>query len=885
MGLKDHLEDGTGHILSVGLDLDYLHVDGTDRQAGPGVTKASGVSRVHGCSQSRSSKSVGGSTISLSTTSGYSSSCSNVSEESAISDTEDERLHTRSEFGCKNSNQDQVSASDCRPLRLDLAPNQFPEDPPQSKASFLSDPASDCRSKVEFALKLGYSEELVLLVLRKLGPDALINDMLGELVKLGTKTEMDPQRSPTVSQSPSSSLCCSSSSSSSNSSLESFRLMCPSPLLEDKDNLRPVVVDGSNVAMSHGNKEVFSCQGIQLAVDWFLERGHRDITVFVPAWRKEQSRPDAPITDQEILRRLEREKILVFTPSRRVQGRRVVCYDDRFIVKLAYESDGIIVSNDNYRDLANEKPEWKSFIDERLLMYSFVNDKFMPPDDPLGRHGPSLENFLRKRPVVPEPRKQPCPYGKKCTYGHKCKFFHPERGSQPQRSVADELRASAKLSLVSSRGLLEHALMAKSQSTSQSEEMPETEPGQGNKLPNQSPQRSLPDLMEDKLQILSKAEGFRGSSSHPTSGVPLLSGHLDRWEHLRDCNDGGSRLEEASGSSQTDSYYRCRSPEVVYSSLVNPYSGLRSQTPELLLPTDLSAGLSSDCSSNDSPGSDSFSPDSMSDNSPKCQHNHPHNHRHYPNQFVHARSQVSSGPGQHPPPGYNVTSRVQRPYTPLVTPHTPPHPHKNTLSYIPTQLRRSLFKSFPEELTSHSAQTYTAHSHPKSSTFSCSLMPLQEGDLQDSRGYNESPFYSKRNYFGLNQQPQHQVHWDSNYPASPQPGYDLFSYKSFPPLHGKGWHSSWGQQVYSSPCGLSSSLQPPSLQSIPSHKNHLISEPQYLENRALGQYQDLRDRMYVNLCGIFPPDLVRKVMTKNPHVMDAQELAAAILLEKLQHVS
>lgn len=49
---------------------------------------------------------------------------------------------------------------------------------------------------------------------------------------------------------------------------------------------------------SHGNKEVFSCQGIQLAVDWFLERGHQDVTVFVPAWRKEQSRPDAPITGQ-----------------------------------------------------------------------------------------------------------------------------------------------------------------------------------------------------------------------------------------------------------------------------------------------------------------------------------------------------------------------------------------------------------------------------------------------------------------------------------------------------------------------------------------------------------------------------------------------------------
>ncbi|KAL0961966.1 hypothetical protein UPYG_G00333980 [Umbra pygmaea] len=76
-------------------------------------------------------------------------------------------------------------------------------------------------------------------------------------------------------------------------------------------------------------------------------------------------------------------------------------------------------------------------------MYSFVNDKFMPPDDPLGRHGPTLDNFLRKVPQLP--RKQPCPYGKKCTYGIKCKFDHPERAKQSSRSLADELREKAKL--------------------------------------------------------------------------------------------------------------------------------------------------------------------------------------------------------------------------------------------------------------------------------------------------------------------------------------------------------------------------------------------------------------------------------------------------------
>lgn len=46
---------------------------------------------------------------------------------------------------------------------------------------------------------------------------------------------------------------------------------------------------------SHGNKEVFSCRGIQLAVDWFRDRGHTYIKVFVPSWRKDPPRSDTPI--------------------------------------------------------------------------------------------------------------------------------------------------------------------------------------------------------------------------------------------------------------------------------------------------------------------------------------------------------------------------------------------------------------------------------------------------------------------------------------------------------------------------------------------------------------------------------------------------------------
>lgn len=242
MGLKDHLEDGTGHILSPGLDLDYLHVEGAERQAenlGAGVTV-------------KSSNTAGSRGISSIIHSSSSSSCSNFSEESAISDSEDERLQTGSGSDSKTLHHDQLhlhqreESSVFQPVRLDLAPNTSPGDPPET---FLTDPITHCRTKVEFALKLGYPEELVLLVLRKLGPDALINDILGELVKLGTKIEMDQQGGQAVSQSPSSSL-----SSTSNSSLDSSRLLCRSHLLEDKENLRPVVVDGSNVAMRWGGE-------------------------------------------------------------------------------------------------------------------------------------------------------------------------------------------------------------------------------------------------------------------------------------------------------------------------------------------------------------------------------------------------------------------------------------------------------------------------------------------------------------------------------------------------------------------------------------------------------------------------------------------------------
>lgn len=286
-------------------------------------------------------------------------------------------------------------------------------------------------ARVEFALKLGYTEKLVQAALQKLGPSPTQNELLAELIKLGAQRGSS----------------CDSSPSESTLDMTSFNI----DAIEGPQSLRPIVIDGSNVAMSHGNKEIFSCRGIRICVDWFKARGHKDITVFVPKWRKESPRPDNLIRDQDILAELEKERLLVFTPSRLVGGKRMICYDDRYILKLAAQTDGIVVSNDNYRDLCQENAEFRKVVEERILMFSFVSDHFMPPDDPLGRSGPTLDNFLKYQPKKGDPP-PPCPYAKKCTYGNKCKYHHPERGPLPHKSVTERLSEHAQRHLQAREG-------------------------------------------------------------------------------------------------------------------------------------------------------------------------------------------------------------------------------------------------------------------------------------------------------------------------------------------------------------------------------------------------------------------------------------------------
>ncbi|XP_046619518.1 NEDD4-binding protein 1-like [Neodiprion virginianus] len=151
-------------------------------------------------------------------------------------------------------------------------------------------------------------------------------------------------------------------------------------------SLRDIVIDGSNIAMAYTNHKYFSETGLKLVIDYFKLRGHT-VKTFIPQHKRSMK--------HQLLEQLYSEGIVVFTPSRYIGGKRISSHDDRYILEYATMCDGIVVSLDQYRDLYAEKPEWKNTIENRLLVPTFVGKCVMFPEDPLGRRGPKLEEFLR----------------------------------------------------------------------------------------------------------------------------------------------------------------------------------------------------------------------------------------------------------------------------------------------------------------------------------------------------------------------------------------------------------------------------------------------------------------------------------------------------------
>lgn len=103
---------------------------------------------------------------------------------------------------------------------------------------------SELQLKVDFFRKLGYSPQEVQAALLKLGLDTDTNAVLGELVRSGAR------ESPTSQDSDDGSSGYNHRGGGGSSSRDLYRDMQRSPAVDEMDSdLKPIVIDGSNVAM------------------------------------------------------------------------------------------------------------------------------------------------------------------------------------------------------------------------------------------------------------------------------------------------------------------------------------------------------------------------------------------------------------------------------------------------------------------------------------------------------------------------------------------------------------------------------------------------------------------------------------------------------------
>ncbi|XP_030757072.1 probable ribonuclease ZC3H12D [Sitophilus oryzae] len=164
---------------------------------------------------------------------------------------------------------------------------------------------------------------------------------------------------------------------------------CPK-ITKKKSGLRPVYIDGSNVAYCHGENEKFSVKGIQICVDYFLNRGH-EVKAFVPHYRLRKGESSDPALLQELVD----SKLVITTPTLYIEEQQRSPYDDWYIVQAAAANEGIVVSRDNFNDIIRWNPNLKTVVEQRRLVPTFVGDMLIFPVDPHGNRKNNLDQFLK----------------------------------------------------------------------------------------------------------------------------------------------------------------------------------------------------------------------------------------------------------------------------------------------------------------------------------------------------------------------------------------------------------------------------------------------------------------------------------------------------------
>lgn len=111
-----------------------------------------------------------------------------------------------------------------------------------------------------------------------------------------------------------------------------------------KGKYRPIIIDGCNVGFAYGRNEAFVAKGLEIAYNYFKEKGYedKDIVIIIKHIPKQYLSRD----DEFLLEELDKIGVLHYCQGRFAGGERLQPDDDLFILNTAHSLDGIVLSND-----------------------------------------------------------------------------------------------------------------------------------------------------------------------------------------------------------------------------------------------------------------------------------------------------------------------------------------------------------------------------------------------------------------------------------------------------------------------------------------------------------------------------------------------------------
>ena len=163
---------------------------------------------------------------------------------------------------------------------------------------------------------------------------------------------------------------------------------------ENVSDYRKIVIDGLNICHEYSKHLIgveFSVEGLIVVYEHLKKLGYKDEKIVIIM----KQIPRQYDSERRIAQILEDKNVLHYAPSRRSGKGYIQSDDDLFILKTAKILNAIVLSNDQFRKEKESHPEYSNVIENCVIQPRFISGKLILPDDPLGKNGPKLEEFLR----------------------------------------------------------------------------------------------------------------------------------------------------------------------------------------------------------------------------------------------------------------------------------------------------------------------------------------------------------------------------------------------------------------------------------------------------------------------------------------------------------